>query len=115
MRGGDRNPESLCYTFSDVTTIYKKNFSACDRMNSYISLYGFPFKRGGRDVPGTSGQEDQFLFSTLILNVYFAHLSVNNIKYSDLSVKAMCDELSEEVFAYGADLIRRGGRAGRHH
>ena len=105
----NRDEESMLFRDSkSLCQVYKNNFRACDVMNQELRRYGYPFRRVGKDCPGHPGQEDAFAFSTCILNTYFAYLHINNLKRDDMDIRAMCNELAIDIYAYGAGLIREG-------
>ena len=85
-----------------VYDIYGLIYSGCDHFNRNLHDRCFPYRKGGREAWGVAGNQHDFMFSSVLQNVFAAHCAINGLPTdaSHFSFKNSCIALSDELFEY---------------
>ena len=79
---------------------YVEMFKGCDIFNKMMYGRTWPHKQGGFQHLGDEGKQDDFAFSSLLLNTIVAYREINKLSENDFDYKAYCLQLSDELYEY---------------
>ncbi len=95
----ERRFERGSKTIIPVYDLYKITFKSCDVFNKALHDRTWPHKHGGKNIPGDIGQQHNFIFSSILQNVYNCFLDVNLVDANNYDFKQMCLELSDALYS----------------
>lgn len=78
--------------------------NGCDMLNRALHDRCWPHKKGGRDMLGDRGMQDNFAFSSIIQNTIKVINSLNSDSYEAVDFKSFCLDLSDELYDVGCSL-----------
>ena len=82
-----------------IYSYYKEMFSECDSFNRRLKDKTWPYHRGGKGLKGALGRINDFYMGIILQNTFNAWLEVNDIDADGISFRALCDILSQSLYA----------------
>lgn len=79
-------------------------FNGCDRFNNSLCDRMWPHKKGGHSVLGDRGKQDDFAFTSILLNTWTATKSILNLYDSNDDFLSFCEKLSYDLYEYACTL-----------
>jgi hypothetical protein len=76
---------------------YSICFSACDNFNKSLCGKMWPHKKGGKYCLGDQGKQDDFAFTCILFNAFFAYKEINK---RIIDFEAFCIELADALYEY---------------
>ena len=93
-------PEGLIPAYD----LQKASFSNCDKFNRELHGRTWPFKHGGFKRLGDEGAEDDFAFTTLLLNAFNAYRDIGDKKDEYQNFTSFCNEVADSLYDYALGL-----------
>lgn len=79
---------------------YMHMFNGCDIYNKQIKGCMWPHKKGGRSQPGDKGKQDDFCFTSILMNTFVATREMNQDTANPLDFRNLGLKLSDELFEF---------------
>ena len=84
---------------------YHTRFSICDRFNRGLNRDSFPHKTGGKNRKGEDGVIHKFILVVIMKNIHSLAKNLPNSSFSSISFRAMCLQLSVQLFKRGTQSL----------
>ena len=79
-------------------------FNGCDIYNKQIKGCMWPLKKGGRSMAGDKGKQDDFCFTSILMNTFVATREINKATDIPLDFRKLGLELSDKLFEYACSI-----------
>ena len=79
-------------------------FNGCDIFNNALCGRMWPHKKGGGDVLGDAGKQDDFAFTSLLLNTWNATRTIMNDTFDNDDFLSFCTTLSDDLYCHACTI-----------
>jgi len=84
--------------------LYAASYGFCDQFNKSLSGCMYPYKRGGKNYPGYTGNISDFYFTCILKNTFAIFQELSPHGSPELNFGEMCLKLANELYDYSCSL-----------